>query len=150
MKTYKEVPRFSEKTGEQIGTRFEVEHVVCDYCGTVFDYDDTDSTPYVTYTINEVGGSEPSFEGLRSSVDFDLYELFGDNEFFYCQEWPNDKYCEQELMKIWTEALAQEKDEKEEEDTYNSCLTIADSMYLARIEVAKKLLKEGFCIFPEE
>ncbi|MDP2676110.1 MAG: hypothetical protein Q8O83_00260 [bacterium] len=147
MKTYKEVPRFSEKTGKKIGTEVVVDQVACDYCGKILHGGDDGEWPEVTYVIQENGGSEPSFERFRSEADFDLYELFEDNEFFYCQDWRNDRYCDAELMKHWMLYVLVKNDDERGDLFSKKCETIAHVMYFARMRRAKEFLEKGPRIF---
>ena len=134
MKVYKLVQRFDSKTGNPTTPIREITGWLCDYCGKFTGYDnDDDDNRETTYEVNEIGGCEPTFDGLeiKGHKKISPYIIFGgDHSYFeYCQNFMSgETSCEILMIR-----------DKDETTNYDS---IAEIFYHARLNMLKKALEK--------
>lgn len=131
MKIYSEVTKFNTRTGKPYSS-FEKKEVRCDFTGVVIDSDY--ASPYPTYKL-DYGDSDPCFASDGDAFEFgkihgiDMYQLMSDEYVFD----NGDNGLKTDACALMIKKFSRGKGH----------MTFADMCRYARLETAKKLIKDG-------
>lgn len=137
MNLYKEVPRFSERTGNPVKPDIERYAYICDYSGRLID-----RYPSINYAINieQISGCEPTFDSDELAMDFaeeygiQMYGIF-DSPYHFDDNGMGQDFTTN-LMFEWCNNV------NKKNHTFYECLSFDDLLRRSRMRILDVILRD--------